>query len=61
MNEGCPASFTRTDIDISQNTGLIKKYGYQATPDKKYLFELGYSLEDRKEFQEFNFLRTIEI
>lgn len=52
--------FYADGIDISQNTGLIKKYSYQATPDKKYLFELGYSLEDRKEFQEFNFLKTIE-
>lgn len=71
--EACCSKFSKTlderrmsgkfysdGIDISQNTGLIKKYGYQATPDKKYLFELGYSLEDGKEFQEFNFLRTIE-
>lgn len=52
--------FYADGIDISQNTGLLKKYSYQATPDKKYLFELGYSLEDGEEFQEFNFLKSIE-
>jgi len=52
--------FYADGIDISQNTGLIKKYSYKATPDHKYLLELGYSLEEGKEFQEFNFFTTIE-
>lgn len=52
--------FYADGIDISQTTGLIKKYSYKATPDKKYLFELGYSLEEGREFQEFNFFKTIE-
>lgn len=52
--------FYSDGIDISQNTGQIKKFSYIGTPDKKYLFELGYSLQDGEVFQEFDFLMAIE-
>ncbi len=52
--------FYADGIDISQNTGKIKKFSYQGTHDKKYLFELGYSLEDDDIFQQFNFLNAID-
>lgn len=52
--------FFADGIDISQNTGQIKKYSYIGTPDKKYLIELGYSLEDGEVFKEFDFLAEIE-
>lgn len=32
-------------IDLAQKSGEVKKFSYMATKDKKYLIELGYSLE----------------
>lgn len=52
--------FFTDGIDISQNTGQIKKFSYIGTPDKKYLFELGYLLQDGEVFQEFDFLSNID-
>ena len=52
--------FFADGMDIEQHTGVIKKYSYMATSDKKYLIQLGVSLEDGRIFKEFNFLKTIE-
>ncbi|MFD2046466.1 GGDEF domain-containing protein [Ornithinibacillus salinisoli] len=46
-------------MDLQQKTGEIKKFSYVPTPDKKYLIELGYALEDGMIFQEFNFFHKI--
>src|SRR5690625_907863 len=43
-------------IDIEQHNAGIKKYAYMATVDKKYIIELGYSLEDEPIFEKYNFL-----
>lgn len=43
-------------LDIEQHTGEIKKFSYMATPDKKYIFELGYNLDDEKIFEKYSFL-----
>lgn len=51
--------FIHDGMDISQNSGEIKKFSYMPTPDKKYIIELGVSLEDGEIFQHFNFL-TVE-
>ncbi|WP_240376963.1 GGDEF domain-containing protein [Bacillus piscicola] len=53
-------AFFDDGLDIEQTTGAIKKYSYMATPDKKYIIELGYALEDGAIFEEFNFLRVID-
>src|SRR5690625_995675 len=47
-------------IDIEQNSAGIKKYAYMATFDKKYIIELGYSLEDEPIFEQYNFLDVID-
>lgn len=47
-------------LDIEQQTGAIKKYSYMATHDKKYLIQLGYSLENGVIFKEYNFFKVIE-
>lgn len=52
--------FFHDGIDIEQKTGKLKKYSYMATRDKKFLIELGYSLEEGEIFTEFNFLEAIE-
>jgi len=52
--------FFADGMDIEQHTGAIKKYSYMATSDKKYLIQLGVSLEDGLIFKEFNFLKTME-
>src|SRR5690625_5993365 len=43
-------------IHIEQHNAGIKKYAYMATVDKKYIIELGYSLEDEPIFEKYNFL-----
>ncbi len=52
--------FFHDGIDIEQHSGKLKKYSYQATGDKKYIVQLGYSLENSSIFQEFNFARTVD-
>lgn len=52
--------FYHDGIDIEQKSGRIKKYSYMATRDKKYLIQLGYSLEDEDIFKQFNFLGTAD-
>src|SRR5690625_5049970 len=47
-------------IDLDQQSGAPKKFSYMATEDKKYIFELGYSLIHEPIFQEYNFLTVIE-
>lgn len=50
--------FFSDGMDIEQATGYIKKFSYMATPDKKHLIELSYSLEEGTIFNEFNFLQV---
>ncbi|MFF2174892.1 GGDEF domain-containing protein [Lysinibacillus sp. NPDC058147] len=45
-------------IDISTTTGGYRKFAYLATPDKKYLFEVGIDLLNDPVFQTFNFEKT---
>lgn len=52
--------FFHDGIDIAQATGEVTKYSYMATPDKKYIVQLGYSLQDGDIFNDFNFLNVIE-
>ncbi len=52
--------FFHDGIDIEQSTGVIKKYSYMPTADKKYIIQLGYSLQDGDIFRKFNFLDTID-
>lgn len=52
--------FFHDGIDVEQHTGKLKKYSYIATPDKKYIIQLGYYLEDDDIFQTFNFLEAID-
>ncbi|MCL1701009.1 GGDEF domain-containing protein [Lysinibacillus sp. Bpr_S20] len=47
-------------IDISTTTGGYRKFGYLATPDKKYLFEVGIDLLEDPVFQTFNFGKTAD-
>ncbi|MFC9541907.1 diguanylate cyclase [Lysinibacillus sp. NPDC056959] len=47
-------------IDISTTTGGYRKFGYLATPDKKYLFEVGIDLLKDPVFQTFNFEKTAD-
>ncbi|AXH99424.1 GGDEF domain-containing protein [Sporosarcina sp. PTS2304] len=51
--------FTHDDLDIQQLSGEFKKFSYMPTPDKKYIIELSYFLEDKLVFKEFNFLDTM--
>lgn len=46
--------FYHDGMDIEQSSGTVKKFSYMATPDHKYLIELGYSLQDGPIFNEFN-------
>lgn len=48
--------FTHDGMDNSMESGEIKKYSYIPTPDKKYIIELGLSLEEGEIFKQFNFL-----
>ncbi|WP_186438214.1 GGDEF domain-containing protein [Cohnella terricola] len=52
--------FYHDGIDIEQGTGMLKKYSYVATKDKKYIIQLSYFLEDSAIFRVFNFLDTID-
>lgn len=53
-------AFYHDGMDIQQSDGQIKKFSYRATPDHKYIIELGVSLEDDDIFKEFNFLDIID-
>lgn len=52
--------FFHDGLDIEQSMGTVKKFSYMATDDKKYLIELGYSLQDGPIFQEFNIFQVME-
>lgn len=52
--------FFHDGMDLEQKTGIIKKYSYMPTPDKKYIIQLGYSLQEGDIFHKFNFLSTID-
>ena len=45
-------------IDISTQTGQLWKYSYLATPDKKYLLEVGVNGNNIPLYQKFNFFDT---
>ncbi|WP_270169561.1 methyl-accepting chemotaxis protein [Paenibacillus sp. SYP-B4298] len=49
-------SFTADGMEVSVNTGEIRKYAYLPTPDNQYLLEVGISLQDSSLFNTFNFL-----
>lgn len=51
--------FSHDALDIQQETGEFKKFSYMPTPDQNYIIELGYYLEDKLVFKEFNFLDTM--
>lgn len=51
--------FYHDGIDIEQSTGMIKKYSYMPTDDKKFIIQLGYSLQNGDIFKRFNFFDTI--
>lgn len=53
-------SFYHDGMDIAQATGAVTKFSYMATPDKEYIIELSYSLQDGAIFNDFNFLSAIE-
>ncbi len=53
-------TFFHDGLDIEQETGALKKYSVMATPDRKYLIELGYSLQDDEIFRQYNFFEKIE-
>lgn len=52
--------FFHDGLDTEPSTGDIKKFGYMATPDSKYLIGLGYSLEEGPIFKEFNIFDVLE-
>lgn len=52
--------FFHDGMDLEQKTGIIKKYSYMPTRDKKYIIQLGYSLQEGDIFHKFNFLSTID-
>lgn len=52
-------TFFHEVIDIAQNSGKLTKFSYMATPDKKYIIELGYNLEEDEIFHAFNFRDVI--
>ncbi len=51
--------FTHDGMDIVQSSRELKKFSYMPTPDRKYMIELGVSLEQGEIFKHFNFL-TVE-
>ncbi len=52
--------FYHDGFDVEQATGTITKYSYMATPDQRYIIQLGYSIQDSPVFQEFNFLHMVD-
>ncbi|GIP31488.1 methyl-accepting chemotaxis protein [Paenibacillus sp. J2TS4] len=52
--------FTADGMDVSVNTGAIKKFAYLPTHDHQYLLEVGVNLEESHLFKTFNFLDASE-
>lgn len=50
--------FTADGMEVSVNTGQIKKFAYLPTRDNKYLLEAGINLNESSLFKTFNFLDT---
>ncbi|MET4561994.1 diguanylate cyclase (GGDEF)-like protein [Lysinibacillus parviboronicapiens] len=50
--------FYTDGIDVSTTTGEYRKFSYLATPDKKYLLELGIQLNEFPVYRTFNFEKT---
>lgn len=55
------SEFVHDGMDIQTKTGELKKFSYMPTPDHRYLIELGVEIEDEEIFQQFNFLKTIDM
>ncbi|MBM7714119.1 diguanylate cyclase (GGDEF)-like protein [Bacillus thermophilus] len=51
-NEG---TFVDDGLDIQQTSGEVKKFSYIPTPDRKYILQLGVSLENGEIFKQFNY------
>lgn len=51
--------FYHDAMDIEQKTGNVKKYSYMATPDKKYIIELSYNLNENAVYNAFNFFTPL--
>jgi diguanylate cyclase (GGDEF)-like protein len=47
-------------MDIEQETGVVKKYSYQGTPDGQFIIQLGNNLQEGAIFQQFNFFTAID-
>ncbi|WP_103110010.1 methyl-accepting chemotaxis protein [Brevibacillus reuszeri] len=52
--------FSADGMEVSVNTGQIKKFAYMPTHDNKYLLEVSVNLQDSELFQTFNFLEVSE-
>ncbi|MFS0918983.1 methyl-accepting chemotaxis protein [Brevibacillus sp. 179-C 1.1 NHS] len=52
--------FSADGMEVSVNTGQIKKFAYLPTFDHQYLFEVSVNLQDSDLFQTFNFLAVSE-
>lgn len=52
--------FSADGMEVSVNTGEIKKFAYLPTHDHQYLLEVGVNLQDSELFQTFNFLEVSE-
>ncbi|WP_312113333.1 methyl-accepting chemotaxis protein [Brevibacillus reuszeri] len=52
--------FSADGMEVSVNTGQIKKFAYLPTHDHKYLLEVSINLQDSELFQAFNFLEVSE-
>ena len=54
-------NYTSMQVTVEKNTGDIKKYGLIATPDKKYLMEVGISMKEYEELlSELDFSKISE-
>ncbi|MGG1660851.1 methyl-accepting chemotaxis protein [Brevibacillus sp. NRS-1366] len=52
--------FTADGMEVSVNTGEIKKFAYFPTHDHQYLLEVSVNLQESELFQTFNFLEVSE-
>ena len=53
-------TFVADLVDAEQRTGKIRKYSYIATPDQKYIIELGVQLTGNRLFELFSFVEVAE-
>lgn len=52
--------FYKDSMDTRIGKGELMTWSYQATPDKKYIIQLGVSLENNELLERFNFLNVLE-